>query len=125
MYYWSRRLGLEAGVEQALKHAKEEAPYYWRKALDEGSPLYAFDIEKMKRPRKQVLKLPLAEALHYNNGAYIDEKESKLVVRLGDGGEPGAPCPGESAALAEREGRRGRTTKGTQRAQRVQGPRTA
>ena len=64
MYFWSKRLNLEEGVEQALERAKEEVPYYWRKALDEGSPLYAFsEVEKMKRPRKHVLKLPLAEAL--------------------------------------------------------------
>ena len=94
MYYWSKRLGLEEGVEQALKRAKEELPSYWRRTFNEGSPLYAFsEIEKMKRSRKQVLKLPLAEALHRNNGAYTDEKESKLRVRLGDGESLELPIP--------------------------------
>ena len=86
MYFWSKRLNLEEGVEQALERAKEEVPYYWRKSFDDESPLYAFSkIEKMKRSRKQVLKLPLTNALHPNHGAYIDEKESKLRVRLGNG----------------------------------------
>jgi len=58
LYYWSKRLGLEEGVEQALERVKEELPSYWRKTLNEREPLYAFsEMEKMKRPRKQVLKL--------------------------------------------------------------------
>jgi len=59
LYFWSKRLGLEEGVEQALERARELVPYYWRKVFDDESPLYAFnDVEKMKRPRKHVLKLP-------------------------------------------------------------------
>jgi len=93
LYYWSKRLGLEEGVEQALEHAKELIPYYWRKTLGEESPLYAFnEMEKMKRPRKHILKLPLAEALQLKRsrnerpttGAYIDCEELKLIVRLGN-----------------------------------------
>jgi len=94
MYYWSKKLRLEEGVEQALERAKEELPSYWRKTLDEGSPLYAFsEIEKMKRSMKHILKLPLTDALHPQNGAYIDYKELKLVVRLGNGERLELPIP--------------------------------
>jgi len=100
-YYWSKKLGLEEGVEQALERAKEELPSYWRKTLDERTPLYAFnDVEKMKRPRKQILKLPLAEALQViqqnerpKNGALIDCKESKLVIYPGNGVSLELPIP--------------------------------
>ena len=82
LHFWSLRLGLKEGVAQALERAKE-LPSYWRKALDKGSPLYAFsEVEKM-RLRKHVLKLPLTDALHPNNGAYI-VSEGELVLRLGD-----------------------------------------
>jgi len=94
LYYWAKRLDLKEGVKQALERAKEELPSYWRRTFNESSPLYAFsEIEKMKRPRKQVLKLPLTDALHPNNSAYIDEKESKLVVRLGNGERLELPIP--------------------------------
>jgi len=99
LYFWSKRLGLEEGVKEALERAKEEVPYYWRKALDEGSPLYAFDVEEMKRPRKQVLKLPLTEALQLRQrnespktGAHIDER-GKLVIYLGDRESLELPIP--------------------------------
>jgi len=92
---------LREGVEQALERAKEELPSYWRKTLDERTPLYAFnDVEKMKRPRKQILKLPLAEALQViqqnerpKNGALIDCKESKLVIYPGNGVSLELPIP--------------------------------
>jgi len=101
LYYWSKRLGLKEGVEQALERAKEGLPSYWRKALDDESPLYAFsEIEEMKRPRKHVLKLPLVEALQLKQGnenpkrgALIDCKESKLVVYLGDRQRIELPVP--------------------------------
>ena len=91
MYYWSKRLRLGEGAELALERARG-LPSYWRKTLDEESPLYAFsEVERMKRPMKHVLKLPLAEALRLRQqnekfpttGAYIDEDKSELVVRLG------------------------------------------
>jgi len=101
LYFWAKRLGLREGVEQALERAKEELPSYWRKALDDESPLYLFsEVEEMARPRKHVLKLPLTEALQVKQrdekcttGAYIDRKESKLVVRLGDGERIELPIP--------------------------------
>ena len=81
LYHWSKRLGLREGTELALERAKE-LPSYWRKTLDERMPLYAFsDVKKMRRPRKQILKLPLVDSLHPNHGAFIDQ--GKLVVRLG------------------------------------------
>uniref|UniRef100_A0A7C4BA05 Transposase n=1 Tax=Thermofilum pendens TaxID=2269 RepID=A0A7C4BA05_THEPE len=82
LYYWSKRLGLGEGVEQALERAQEEIPSYWRKVFDERSPLYLFnEVKEMPRPRKAILKLPLIEALHQNAGAFIDE--GRLVLRLG------------------------------------------
>jgi hypothetical protein len=45
----------------------------------------------MKRPRKVVLRLPLADALHPNHGAYIEG--DKLVVRLGGGERLELPLP--------------------------------
>jgi len=93
LYFWSKKLGLEESAKQALERA-EELPSYRRKALDEGSPLYAFsEVEKMARPRKHVLKLPLTDALHPNNGAHIDEEKSKLMVHLGDRKCLGLPLP--------------------------------
>jgi len=101
LYFWSKRLGLREGVEQALERARELVPYYWRKSFDDESPFYAFnDVEEMKRPRKHVLKFPLTEALQVKQqnekcttGAYIDRKESKLVVRLGNGERIELPIP--------------------------------
>jgi len=97
MYYWSKRLGLEEGVKRALERAREELPSYWRRTFNESSPLYAFNVEKMKRPRKQVLKLPLTDALGKHDGAYIykdnESKESKLVVRLGNRERLELPIP--------------------------------
>jgi len=112
LYYWSKRLGLEEEVEQALKRAREELPSYWRKALDEESPLYAFsELEKMRRPRKHVLKLPLTEALQVRqqnekpkNGALIDCKESKLVIYPGNGVRIELPIPKRALSwLKEKE----------------------
>jgi len=112
LYYWSKRLGLEEEVEQALKRAREELPSYWRKALDEESPLYAFsELEKMRRPRKHVLKLPLTEALQVRqqnekpkNGALIDCKESKLVIYPGNGVRIKLPIPKRALSwLKEKE----------------------
>jgi hypothetical protein len=91
LYFWSKRLGLSEGIELALERAKQ-LPYYYRKAFDEDSHVYQFsEVEKMKRPRKVVLKLPLADALHPNHGCYIEG--STLVVRLGNGERLELPLP--------------------------------
>jgi len=93
MHYWSLRLGLQEGVEQSLERAREELPSYWRKVFDSKSPLYAFnEIEKMKRPRKHVLKLPLIEALQLKRspnekqklGAVLDVETSTIMIYLGN-----------------------------------------
>jgi hypothetical protein len=79
--FWSKRLGIEEGVGLALERAKL-LPSYYRHAFDEDSQVYQFgEVEKMGRPRKIVLQLPLADALHCHCGCYIEG--SKLVVRLG------------------------------------------
>jgi len=81
LYFWSKRLNLEKGVELALERARQ-LPSYYRHAFDEESRVYQFsEIRKMKGPRKIVLKLPLVDALHPKCGAYIES--NKLVVRLG------------------------------------------
>jgi hypothetical protein len=83
LYFWSKRLNLDEGVELALERARQLVPSYYRKAFDERSQVYQFsEVEKMKRPRKVVLQLPLADALHYHCGAYIED--NKLIVRLGN-----------------------------------------
>jgi len=96
MYYWSKRSGLEEGVKRALERAKEELPSYWRRIFKESSPLYAFNVEKMK-PRKVILRFPLTDALSEHDGAYIykdnESKESKLRVWLGDGESLELPVP--------------------------------
>ena len=104
LYYWSKRLRLKEGLEQAVQRARELIPYYWRKALDEKSPLYVFsEVEKMKQPRKQILKLPLVDALHPNCGAFIDQ--DRLVVRLGCGQRLVLPVPERALRwLKEKEG---------------------
>jgi len=84
-------LNIEEGVELALERAKL-LPSYYRHAFDEESRVYLFsEVEKMRRPRKVVLKLPLADALHPNHGAYIES--GKLVVRLGGGERLELPLP--------------------------------
>jgi len=91
LYFWSRRLNLEEGVGLALEHAKL-LPYYYRKAFDERSQVYQFgEVEKMGRPRKVVLQLPLADALHYHCGCYIED--NTLVVRLGNRERLELPLP--------------------------------
>jgi len=88
-------------VKQALERAKEELPSYWRKVFDTKSPLYAFsEIEKMARPRKHILKLPLTKALQVvqqnekpKRGALINYKKSKLVVYPGNGERLELPVP--------------------------------
>ena len=91
LYFWSKRLNLEEGVELALERAKL-LPSYYRHAFDEESRVYQFgEVEKMKRPRKVVLQLPLVDALHPNCGAYIEG--GKLVVRLGNGERLELPLP--------------------------------
>jgi hypothetical protein len=81
LYFWSKRLNIEEGVELALERARQ-LPYYYRHAFDEDSRVYQFsEVEKMRRPRKVVLQLPLADALHYHCGCYIED--NTLVVRLG------------------------------------------
>jgi len=82
LYFWSKRLNLEGGVELALERAKLQLPSYYRHAFDEDSRVYQFsEVGRMRRPRKVVLQLPLADALHYHCGAYIED--NKLIVRLG------------------------------------------
>jgi hypothetical protein len=52
------------GVELALERARQ-LPSYYRHAFDEDSQVYQFsEVEKTRRPRKVVLQLPLADALH-------------------------------------------------------------
>jgi hypothetical protein len=92
LYFWSKRLNIEEGAELALERAKLLAPSYYRHAFDEDSRVYQFgEVEKMKRPRKVVLQLPLVDALHPNCGAYIEG--GKLVVRLGNGERLELPLP--------------------------------
>jgi len=91
LYFWSKRLGLSEGVGLALERARQ-LPYYYRKAFDEESRVYQFsEVERMGRPRKVVLQLPLADALHPNHGAYIEG--GKLVVRLGSRERLELPLP--------------------------------
>jgi transposase len=68
-------------VGLALERAKL-LPSYYRRAFDEDSRVYLFsEVEKTRRPRKVVLQLPLADALHPKCGCYIEG--GKLIVRLG------------------------------------------
>jgi len=91
LYFWSKRLKLDEGVELALERARQ-LPSYYRKAFDEESQVYQFsEVERMRRPRKIVLRLPLADALHPKCGAYIEG--GKLVVRLGNGERLELPLP--------------------------------
>jgi hypothetical protein len=91
LYFWSKRLGIDEGVGLALERVRQ-LPYYYRKAFDEDSRVYLFsEVEKMRRPRKVVLQLPLVDALHPNCGAYIEG--GKLVVRLGNGELLELPLP--------------------------------
>jgi hypothetical protein len=91
LYFWSKRLNLEEGVGLALERARQ-LPYYYRKAFDEESRVYQFsEVERMRRPRKVVLQLPLADALHYYCGAYIED--NKLIVRLGNRERLELPLP--------------------------------
>jgi hypothetical protein len=93
LYFWSKRLKLDEGVELALERARQLlVPSYYRHAFDERSQVYQFsEVERMRRPRKIVLKLPLVEAVHPNCGAYIEG--GKLVVRLGGGERLELPLP--------------------------------
>jgi len=92
LYFWSKRLNIDEGVELALERARQLLPYYYRKAFDEESRVYQFsEVERMRRPRKIVLKLPLADALHYYCGCYIEG--STLVVRLGNRERLELPLP--------------------------------
>ena len=90
--FWSKRLKLDESVELALERACQLLPYYYRKAFDEESRVYQFsEVERMKRPRKMILQLPLVDALHYHCGCYIEG--GKLVVRLGNGERLELPLP--------------------------------
>jgi len=92
LYFWSKRLNLEGGVELALGRARQLLPYYYRHAFDEDSQVYQFsEVERMRRPRKVVLQLPLADTLHPNCGCYI--KDTTLVVRLGNRERMELPLP--------------------------------
>jgi hypothetical protein len=91
LYFWSKRLNIEEGVELALERARQ-LPSYYRHAFDEDSRVYQFgEVERMRRPRKVILRLPLADALHYHCGCYI--KENTLVVRLGNRERLELPLP--------------------------------
>jgi len=91
LYFWSKRLNLEEGVELALERARQ-LPSYYRHAFDERSQVYQFgEVEKMRRPRKVILQLPLTDALHPKCGAYIED--NKLIVRLGNGERLELPLP--------------------------------
>jgi len=91
LYFWSKRLNLDEGAELALERARQ-LPSYYRHAFDERSQVYQIgEVEKMRRPRKVVLQLPLADALHYHCGAYIEY--NKLIVRLGGGELLELPLP--------------------------------
>jgi hypothetical protein len=92
LYFWSKRLNIEEGVGLALERARRLLPSYYRHAFDERSQVYQFsEVEKIRRPRKIVLQLPLVDALHYNCGAYIED--NKLIVRLGNGERLELPLP--------------------------------
>jgi hypothetical protein len=92
LYFWSKRLNLEEGVGLALERAKLLVPYYYRHAFDEDSQVYQFnEVGRMRRPRKMILRLPLVDALHPNNSAYIEG--GKLVVRLGNRERLELPLP--------------------------------
>ena len=92
LYFWSKRLNIDESTELALERARQLLPSYYRKAFDERSQVYQFsEVERMRRPRKIVLKLPLVEAVHPNCGAYIEG--STLVVRLGNGERLELPLP--------------------------------
>jgi hypothetical protein len=91
LYFWSKRLNLDEDVGLALERARQ-LPSYYRHAFDERSQVYQFgEVERMRRPRRVVLQLPLADALHPNCGAYIEG--STLVVRLGNGERLELPLP--------------------------------
>ena len=91
LFFWSKRLNIDEGVELALERARQ-LPSYYRHAFDERSQVYQFsEVERMRRPRKVVLQLPLVDALHYHCGAYI--KDGTLVVRLGNGERLELPLP--------------------------------
>jgi hypothetical protein len=91
LYFWSKRLNLEEGVELALERVRQ-LPSYYRRAFDEESRVYQFsEVERTRRPGKVVLQLPLAEAVHPNCGAYIEG--STLVVRLGNRERLELPLP--------------------------------
>jgi len=91
LYFWSKRLNLDEGVELALERAKL-LPSNYRKAFDEESRVYQFsEVRKMKRPRKVVLQLPLVDALHYHCGCYIEG--NTLVARLGSRERLELPLP--------------------------------
>jgi len=91
LYFWSKRLRIEEGVGLALERARQ-LPSYYRHAFDEDSQVYQFsEVERVRRPRKIVLQLPLVDALHYHCGAYIEG--STLVVRLGNRERLELPLP--------------------------------
>jgi len=91
LYFWSKRLNIDEGAELALERVRQ-LPSYYRHAFDEESRVYLFsEVERMRRPRRHVLQLPLVDALHYHCGAYIEE--NTLVVRLGNGERLELPLP--------------------------------
>jgi hypothetical protein len=91
LYFWSKRLNIEESVELALERA-QQLPSYYRKAFDEDSQVYQFsEVEKMRRPRRVVLQLPLTDALHPNCGCYIED--NKLILRLGNRERLELPLP--------------------------------
>jgi hypothetical protein len=92
LYWWSKRLNIEEGVELALERAKLLVPSYYRHAFDKRSQVYQFsEVERTRRSRKVILQLPFVDALHYHCGCYIEG--DKLVVRLGGGERLELPLP--------------------------------
>jgi hypothetical protein len=76
LYFWSKRLNLDEGVELALERARQ-LPSYYRHAFDEDSQVYQFsEVERMRRPRKVILQLPLRsryEELMPRNRGFLDK----------------------------------------------------
>lgn len=80
--YWCARLSLKP-AEEVIGKLEERIPTYWRNSLlSPKNPLYLFKgVEKVPRPYRTIIRLPLVDALHPNKGAYV--KGGKLILRLG------------------------------------------
>jgi transposase len=92
LYFWSKRLTLDEGVELALEQARRRLPGYYRHVFDERSQVYQFSAAKrMRRPRKHILQLPLTDALHPKCAVFVED--GKLIVRLGNRERLELPLP--------------------------------